>query len=372
MKKVARFLFWLGSVLLFFSLISSFFYALLNGVRRLLHAAWPSFVVHLLSANLGVVGFISVFYLTAHVYAHRHHTHRANYFQALMQAIREISKGNFDIDTLDLPVAFSERSRRHNPFQMLSDGLKEMAHELGKIDQVRQQFISNVSHEIQSPLTSIKGFARALENAGLSEQQRLHYLQIIQQETERLSNLSTNLLKLTSLENDVHLLAVSAYRVDRQIRQSLLFFETKWEEKQLTLDIELEPVVIRADAELMEQVWRNLIQNSIKFTPAGGRIAVKLYVRKHRAYFEISDTGIGIRPEEQVHLFERFYKADRSRNRMIEGSGLGLSIVKKIIDVHGWSIRVASDYGHGTTFIVSVGLPDDETHQTTEVSESTR
>jgi signal transduction histidine kinase len=220
------------------------------------------------------------------------------------------------------------------------------------MEKMRQEFISNVSHEIQSPLTSISGFARALRDTRLSEEERAHYLDIIETESIRLSKMSDNLLKLTSLESEHHPFEPKRYRLDKQLRAVVLACEPLWLDKSIDMDVSLEEGEIDADPDLMNQVWGNLIHNSIKFTPRGGTIGVELQFRDGEAAVRISDTGIGIGEEDLPRIFERFYKADKSRNRAGGGSGLGLSIVKKIVDLHHGSIDVQSRPGEGTVFTV--------------------
>ncbi|MCO7176668.1 sensor histidine kinase [Sporolactobacillus kofuensis] len=341
------------SLFLFFLLLLNalwiIFYIAVDFILNVYHLSWPPIVLHLISAFFGFLSFVILMIQVGK----RVKPMRLNYLQTITQAIRQIAKGNFEIK-LDLPIAH-EGIHKDNPFIQLADSVHDMAKELGQLEKVRQEFISNVSHEIQSPLTSIKGFARALENDQLSKEKHDHYLKIIQTETDRLSKLSDHLLKLTALENGRHPLHMTNYRPDRQIRSCVLALEPQWSKKQLRMTINLDPVFINADSELMNQVWMNLIHNSIKFTPNQGEIRIELKKIGDQICFRLTDSGIGIKKEDFVHLFERFYKADRSRNRKQGGNGLGLSIVKKIIDVHHGEIHVSSDYGKGTLF--SILLP---------------
>ncbi len=204
-----------------------------------------------------------------------------------------------------------------------------MAVELGELERMRQEFISNVSHEIQSPLTSINGFAKALKNIDLSEDKRHHYLEIIEMESHRLSKISDNLLKLTSLESQHHPFEPKLYRLDKQLRNVVLSLEPNWLEKNIDMDIQLKHLSFIADEDLMNQVWMNLLSNSIKFTPHAGNIRLTMTSQLDTVTVVITDNGIGLTEEQQKHIFERFYKADQSRVATNGGSGLGLSIVKK-------------------------------------------
>lgn len=271
-----------------------------------------------------------------------------NHFQEVIDALKRIARGDFNVQL--------ETLRKVDPFKTLIDHINHMAKQLKQMEDMRQEFISNVSHEIQSPLTSISGFARALQYDQLSQKERSHYLSIIETESKRLSKLSDNLLKLTSLESSNHPFEQKSYRLDKQIRTIILACEVQWVEKEIEMDVSLAGVVMVGDEDLMNQVWTNMIHNSIKFTPEHGKIRIHLQRIENKAVVKISDSGIGIPKNEQIHVFERFYKADKARVRSNGGSGLGLSIVKKIIDLHEGTIFVESEEGEGTTFTITIPL----------------
>jgi two-component system phosphate regulon sensor histidine kinase PhoR len=225
------------------------------------------------------------------------------------------------------------------------------------MERMRQEFISNVSHELQSPLTAIRGFAQVLQNDQVSAADRRQYLAIIETESTRLSRLTENLLKLAALEAEPGTVAPQAYRLDKQIRNLILACEPQWAGKGLEMDVALDDVTIRADEDLLSQVWLNLLHNSIKFTPEGGRVTIALHQQGDQIRFQITDTGIGIAAEDQIHIFERFYKADRARTPATNGgSGLGLAIVRKIVELHHGTITVESQPGTGTTFTVTLPM----------------
>lgn len=270
--------------------------------------------------------------------------------QPIIDSMKEMAQGNFNID---LSFYREQFNHRRHPFHEIVENISEMAQKLGEMEQMRQEFISNVSHEIQSPLTSISGFAHALKNARLSDEERTQYLQIIEVESMRLSKLSENLLKLTSLESDHPPFEPKTYRLDQQLRRVILTNEPQWINKDLEMDISLNVINIHADEELMDQVWINLLHNGIKFTPHHGKISVALSQKaSDKIAVTIKDNGIGMTKEVQMHIFERFYKADPSRSRSSGGSGLGLSIVKKIIEMHKGHIQVVSSPKEGTEIIV--------------------
>jgi signal transduction histidine kinase len=234
----------------------------------------------------------------------------------------------------------------------LINSVNKMAAELGQLETMRQEFISNVSHEIQSPLTSIRGFAQALQSESLSALEREHYLKIIEAESTRLSKLSDQLLKMASLDAQQVKVETQPYRLDRQIRKVLLACEPQWLAKNLEVEAMLPETTITADEDMLSQVWLNLIYNSIKFTPCGGKICLELRRCDDKIEFKICDTGNGIAEEDLPHIFERFYKADKSRTGINGGSGLGLSIAHKIIELHKGTIEVESQLNTGTTFAV--------------------
>ncbi|HEU5100724.1 MAG TPA: HAMP domain-containing sensor histidine kinase [Roseiflexaceae bacterium] len=281
-----------------------------------------------------------------------------NMFAPLLKAMEQIARGDFSVQ-VEQPSNFNT----DDPITKLFKGVNDMALELKQMEAMRQEFISNVSHEIQSPLTSIRGFAQALRDGALGAEERAHYLNIIETESTRLSKLSDNLLALAALEAENRIFEPTRYRLDKQIRDLILACEPQWAGKAIEMDVSFEEVTITADHDMLSQVWINLISNSIKFTPEGGRICVDLYQADDGIAFGITDNGIGISEADQAHIFERFYKADKSRTRANGGgSGLGLSIAQKIVEMHRGTIAVESNVGEGTTFIVSLpsgGAPTD-------------
>ncbi|WP_400244450.1 sensor histidine kinase [Niallia sp. JL1B1071] len=279
---------------------------------------------------------------------------QAEHLHPIIQAIKMIAEGNFNIDLSYYKNQFREND--DHPYYQIVTNIRHMAEKLGEMEELRQEFISNVSHEIQSPLTSISGFANTLKNDDLSPAERKHYLNIIEMESIRLSKLSENLLKLTSLESEHLPLDQKEYRLDHQLRRIILANEPQWIEKEINMDIVLPNVTITADEEMLDQVWINLLHNSIKFTKEGGAITVEAFKSENGSItVKIRDTGIGMDQDSLMHIFERFYKADKSRNRNIGGNGLGLSIVKKIIDLHEGEIEVQSEIGKGTDITVKIG-----------------
>ena len=253
----------------------------------------------------------------------------------IIRAINEVARGNFNV-MLDLT--------QFTPHNDMMAAFNKMARDLGDLETMRQDFISNVSHEIQSPLTSIKGFAELLKNDALPDRERRRYAEIIESESRRLSALSDNLLKLSSLDKNP--LNKTEFRLDKQIEKVALLLEPQWSAKNIDFEVDLEKTLIIADEDLTSQVWINLLGNAIKFTSGSIKITLRNNV------VTIADSGAGIEPSDAARIFERFYKADKARDRSLGGNGLGLSIVKKIIDMHGFEILVESERGKGAAFTV--------------------
>ena len=273
--------------------------------------------------------------------------------KALTEATNQLAKGNFEVNV---------SINRSDELGMLAQSFRQMAGELKHVEQMRQDFVSNVSHEIQSPLTSITGFAKALKYEHLvTADNQEHYIDIILTESERLSRLSDQLLSLVSLESNHHPFTATTFHLDEQIRQVVVRSEPLWSSKNIMIHLKLpDAVKINADQDQLNQVWMNLLGNSIKFTPQGGQIQIELTANRNEYAVTITDTGIGIPPEELNHIFVRFYKTDRSRSS--KGNGLGLAIVKQIITIHHGTIEVKSTVGKGTA--ITVTLPTNYTAST--------
>lgn len=305
----------------------------------------PGLVRFLADAMIGLVLFAAGLAMLSFAAFPRHMAG----FYALIRAMKRLSRGDFSVQV-------EVKAGAGGPFARVVRSFNEMASRLRDLENMRREFISNASHEIQSPLASIGGFARALRSRRLSDGERERYLAIIEAESRRLSRLGDHLLKLALLESEHPPFEPKRYRLDRQLREAVLACEPQWLEKSIRIDAELAAVEIVADPELMSQVWGNLLHNAVKFTPEGGTIGVRLCLAQGEAEVRIADTGIGIGEADLPHIFERFYMADKARSRAAGGSGLGLSIVKRIVELHRGSIGVQSRPGEGTVFTVRLPL----------------
>ncbi len=266
--------------------------------------------------------------------------------KALTDATRKIAKGDYSIDL---------QTKSKDELGVLSGQFKLMAHELSQVEKMRQEFVSNVSHEIQTPLASISGFVSILQKGGLDEVEHRRCLNIIRHESMRLSRLTENMLRLATIDSDHHPFQPSLVQLDRQLRRIVVAAEPQWGAKRLNIHLELLNTAIYADEDLLNQVWLNLFSNSIKFTPEGGDISIELQSGNREVGVVLRDTGIGITEEDRMRIFERFFKADKSRNREAGGSGLGLAIVKRVVELHGGRVEIDSTAGKGTA--VTVFLP---------------
>ncbi|HEY5466568.1 MAG TPA: HAMP domain-containing sensor histidine kinase, partial [Clostridia bacterium] len=262
----------------------------------------------------------------------------------LTEATKEVAKGNFDVY---VPVHSVDE------IGQLTENFNIMTTELKNIEYLRKDFISNVSHEFKTPITSIQGFTRLIHDRKLTDEQFEEYTGIILSESGRLANLSTNLLRLSSLENQAILDKKTRYSLDEQIRRAILILEARWSKKDIEFDLDdLDNIDFLGHEELMQQVWINLVSNAVKFSHDGGTIRISLKRAGGRVIFQIADQGIGIPDEAKSQIFDRFFKADKSRSE--DGNGLGLAIVKKIVEVHRGKVSFESEAGKGTTFTVEL------------------
>ncbi|APH13782.1 HAMP domain protein [Clostridium sporogenes] len=262
----------------------------------------------------------------------------------LNKATKEVAKGNFS-------TRLSESS--------WTDEIREMAHsfnimtyELGNIETLRDDFISNVSHEFKTPISAIEGYATLLQDDELSDEERKEYIHKILISTKRLSSLSGNILQITELENQKILPLEQKYCLDEQIRQTILLFEYQWTKKNITLDINLDNITYIGSKDLLAQVWQNILGNAIKFSHQNGTIQVTLTQTNKEVLIKIKDNGIGMSEEVKNRVFEKFYQGDSSHYS--EGNGLGLALVKRIIDICEGTIEISSHEGVGTDFIVKL------------------
>ncbi|MBQ6240143.1 MAG: HAMP domain-containing histidine kinase [Firmicutes bacterium] len=240
----------------------------------------------------------------------------------------------------------------------LAESFNKMAEELEQVEETQRAFISNISHDFRSPLTSIRGFVQAILEDVIPPEQHKKYLQIVFDETNRLSKLANDLLILNKMDSGQDVLQLTRFDINEMIRTLVLTFEQRIEEKNLAIDFRFlqEKLFVNADEEMIQRVIYNLVDNAIKFTQQGDSITVETSIVNKKAYISVSDTGVGMDEETQKHIFERFRKGDASRGLNKSGMGLGLAIVKQSIVKHGEDIHVTSKPGEGTNFEFTLPL----------------
>ncbi len=262
----------------------------------------------------------------------------------ITDAAKKITEGDFSVRI---------EKRGDDAFAQIIDCLNIMAKELSGTETLRTDFIANVSHELKTPLSVMQNYATLLKSPSLSEEERIEYADAINSASKRLANLITNILKLNKLENQQITPKCETYDLSEQLCECLLAYEHAWEKKGLNIETHIEEAVtVNADPEMMSLVWNNLISNAVKFTDNGGTLSLSVKGDGDCATVVISDTGCGISPEVGKHIFDKFYQGDTSHST--QGNGLGLALVKRVIDITGCEISLSSEVGKGTTFTVKI------------------
>ena len=264
----------------------------------------------------------------------------------ILSATEQIAKGDFST-RLEIVHPYG----KYDQYDLIMDNLNVMAAELEKTESLKTDLISNVSHELKTPLTVIKSYATLLKRKDLDEETREKYLDAVLQATGRLNDLITNILRLNKLENQEIKADLERFDLGEAVGESVLQFEEVIEKKGLELVCNLqESVYVYSSKSYLDIVWSNLLSNAVKFTDEGGRVEVNLKKEGKKAVVSVTDTGCGISAETGARIFEKFYQGDTSHAS--EGNGLGLALVKKVIDILGGEISVSSEEGKGSTFKV--------------------
>lgn len=265
----------------------------------------------------------------------------------LTAGMNRLADGDFTTRIIPGPVM-----KYYPPYVEVAESFNKLAQELENTEMLRSDFINNFSHEFKTPIVSIAGFARLLNRGNLALEQQKEYLSVIEEESMRLSYMATNVLNLTKIENQAILTDVTAFNLSEQIRSCILILENEWLKKDLEFSLEFDEHNIRANEEMLKEVWINLLDNAIKFSSEGGLIRVHILEMAERYLVSVTNYGVDISGEDQRKIWNKFYQADQSHAS--EGNGVGLAIVKRVAELHKGAVSVSSG-GGSTTF--SVTLP---------------
>lgn len=280
-------------------------------------------------------------------------------FDILLNGLEELSKGNFKIRMNNMT---------HGYGRLLEDRFNKLAEELDCTEMLRGDFVNNFSHEFKTPIVSIRGFAKLMQKGKLTTEEQQEYLAIIVEESNRLSDMATNVLSLTKLENQNVLQNVESYNLSEQIRTCILLLEKSWTQKQITIDAEFAEYTVTANEEMMKQVWINLLENAVKFCNSGGMVRIDIGETKKKDSGDNSrtkdraeknngvtvimeNTGSHVSEENKERIFQKFYQGDTSHAG--KGNGIGLAIVKRVLDLHGAAVTVENSE-IGTLFRVEM------------------
>lgn len=270
-------------------------------------------------------------------------------FKDLSNGMNQIAKGDFKV-SVEIPVSVDDDSE----LNVLIRNFNIMASKLAEIETLRSDFISNVSHEFKTPLATIQGYVTLLEDDKLSPVERKKYIDIIFDATTKLTNLTSNILKISKIENQEVEVNQIEYNISEQIREVIILLQASWEQKRIEFDIDIPDFNIISDEELLQQVWMNIIANAIKFSYEDSVIKISLKPKNNAVTISITDYGIGMDADTKAHMFDKFYQGDKSHSK--SGNGLGLALVHKIIYLCGGLIDVESELGKGTTIDVTLPL----------------
>jgi len=240
-------------------------------------------------------------------------------------------------------LKFGNTMSAHSAVKELTESFNTMAEELENTELLRNDFINNFSHEFKTPIVSITGLANLLEVGNLTEEQRIQYAHAIKEESMRLSSMASNVLNLSKVENQTILTDVSSFNLSEQVRSAVLLLEEKWSSKNIDLQLDFDEYMIEANEEMLKQMWINLIDNAVKFVPRCGTVELEVFETGENLCVKVSNTGSEIPPEKQEKIFAKFYQADESH--ATQGNGIGLAIVKGIVDLHHGKITVNSGSG---------------------------
>lgn len=266
----------------------------------------------------------------------------------MAEATRKVSEGDFSVYVPTIHTA-----DKLDYLDVMIMDFNKMVEELGSIETLKTDFVSNVSHEMKTPVAVIKNYAQLLRTGKASEEKRQEYIKGIEEAAAKLSSLISNILRLNKLEHQRIMPEAEVYDVCRQLCESVFLFEDALEEKGIELEADIEDMaMIAADTNLMELVWNNLLSNAVKFTERGGCVTIRQTSDERHVRVSVSDTGCGIAKESINHIFDKFYQGETSHS--MEGNGLGLALVKRVLELMDGEIQITSEEGRGSTFLVTL------------------
>ena len=236
--------------------------------------------------------------------------------------------------------------KNNSTFNEISDSFNQMAEELGNTELLRSDFVNNFSHEFKTPIVSIAGFAKLLRREDLSPEERESYLTVIEEESRRLATLATNILNLSKIEKQSVIGDKSRFNLSEQIRTTVLLLEDKWERRGIVPVLDFDEVEIEASEELLKEVWVNLLDNAIKYSPDGREIEVNISDMGESVSVSVTNVGEPIPDEAKEKIFVKFYQLDESHSG--EGNGVGLAVVKRVVELHEGDVAVVSEGGKNT------------------------
>lgn len=273
-------------------------------------------------------------------------------FRFALRPIMDLSRAMQRVAEGDYSVRLERRRNGVGDLASLYHNFNYMTQELASTEMLHSDFISNVSHEFKTPLSAITGYATLLQDDTLTEEERNEYIDTIIQSSKELSRMTGSILELSRLENQSIITDRESFRVDEQIRQCILRLEPQWSAKNLIIEPELDSITWYGNQELTSHIWNNLLDNAIKFTPQGGEIVITAHTDDQSLIVTVQDSGMGMTPEVQKHIFDKFYQGDTSH--ATEGNGLGLALVQRILELSDGTITVRSTPGEGSSFIVTL------------------
>ena len=278
--------------------------------------------------------------------------HLTNQLIDLSNTVKHVSEGNFKVNikrrnTTDCEYEYI------NEVDELAKNVNKMVAELDGMDYMRKDFMSNVSHEIKTPIAAITGFTEILLDGSIDESERQEYLEVINKESMRISRLCENMLHMSRLDSQVIVANLQKIRLDEQLRKCIILLSEKWSDKEIDFSIDLDEVNILSDYDMLQQVWINLIDNAIKYSGENCKIDISVKRLNDKSVkVSIRDNGIGIEEEKLHRIFDKFYQCEESHKK--SGSGLGLSISKRIVELLNGTIECKSKKDSGTTFEVTL------------------